>query len=287
MYFMSEKFVRFTSIDDIEMCGILFEPDKKTKKIVIHVHGQAGNFFENRFISYLKDLFCAKGYSYVSFNNRGYGYFSDLLKGNSKTIKGGAAYEIFEECLFDIEGVLKYLSSLGYNEFILEGHSYGCNKVVYAYNILKDKYNITDIILLSPCDIYQELHYVVKNYDAFLEKNAAYCKEGRELEFIPSGLFPMEFTAKTVINNFSNGVNSDIFRYRDSSYQSFLLKNISIPVHIIIGEKDECVFTSDKNTIEKFLKSNIKRLDINYIANSKHIFKGQEKSLVAIMGELL
>ena len=40
----------------------------------------------------------------------------------------------------------------GYDEIILEGHSYGCNKVVYYYTKKKDEI-IKKIVLLAPRDI--------------------------------------------------------------------------------------------------------------------------------------
>ena len=36
---MRQKLVRMNSIDEIELPGILYTPDKNTDKIVIHVHG--------------------------------------------------------------------------------------------------------------------------------------------------------------------------------------------------------------------------------------------------------
>lgn len=284
---MREKFMRFYATDDIELCGVLFEPFIETKVAVIHVHGLASNFFENRFISHLSNFYTSKNYAFVSFNNRGYGYFSELLKGNKKTIKGGAAYEIFEECVYDIEGVIQYLMSIGYDTFLLEGHSLGCNKVVYAYHVLKDKYPISKLILLAPCDVYKQLSLMIKDYDSFLKKNVDYCNSSRELDFVPNGLFPLEFTAKTVVNNYGSGVSCDIFSYRRVGYIHPLLKSIMIPVFIIIGSKDECVFTEKKEAIEHFLYDNITDLNVYYIDGAKHIFKGQEEKLVKVIGEFI
>ena len=44
---MKQDLVRIKSIDNIEMVGILYTPEYETKKIVIHVHGLNGNFYEN------------------------------------------------------------------------------------------------------------------------------------------------------------------------------------------------------------------------------------------------
>ena len=40
----------------------------------------------------------------------------------------------FTDCLLDIEGAINYAKEKGYKDIILEGHSYGCNKVIYYYD---------------------------------------------------------------------------------------------------------------------------------------------------------
>ena len=51
---MKQQLVRMNSMDNIEMVGILYEPNEKSNKIVIHVHGLCGNFYENRFLDTFK-----------------------------------------------------------------------------------------------------------------------------------------------------------------------------------------------------------------------------------------
>ena len=53
---MKQELVRINSIDDIEQVGILYAPNNITNKIVIHVHGLNGNFYENKFLDTLAEL---------------------------------------------------------------------------------------------------------------------------------------------------------------------------------------------------------------------------------------
>ena len=53
---MKQELVRINSMDEIEQPGILYIPDKTTDKIVIHVHGLNGNFYENRFFRYISKI---------------------------------------------------------------------------------------------------------------------------------------------------------------------------------------------------------------------------------------
>lgn len=45
---MIQKLVRINAIDGIEQPGLLSIPNVKTDKIVIHVHGLNGNFYEKK-----------------------------------------------------------------------------------------------------------------------------------------------------------------------------------------------------------------------------------------------
>ena len=47
---MKQELVRINSIDGLEEVGLLYSPINGTDRIVIHVHGLNGNFYENRFL---------------------------------------------------------------------------------------------------------------------------------------------------------------------------------------------------------------------------------------------
>ena len=77
---MKQELIRINSIDGIELPGILYTPNEDTDKIVIHVHGLNGNFYENRFLDTLAKCYTDKNYAFLTFNNRGTGFITELLK---------------------------------------------------------------------------------------------------------------------------------------------------------------------------------------------------------------
>jgi len=87
---MKQELVRINSIDGIEQVGILYSPDEETNRIVIHVHGLNGNFFENRFLDTLARTYINIGYAFLTFNNRGYGFISELIKDDDYITIGGS-----------------------------------------------------------------------------------------------------------------------------------------------------------------------------------------------------
>ena len=78
---MKQELVRINSTDGIQMPGILYTPDKTSKKIVIHVHGLNGNFYENNFLDSVSKSYTDKGFAFLTFNNRGREFITELWKG--------------------------------------------------------------------------------------------------------------------------------------------------------------------------------------------------------------
>ena len=284
---MKQELVRMTSMDNLEMVGILYKPEEKSKKIAIHVHGLCGNFYENRFIDILAKTYTNKGYSFLTFNNRGTNYVSELLKGDDCEIIGGC-YERFKDCILDIEGVIKYAKENGYNEIILEGHSYGCNKVAYYYSKKKDA-SIIKIVLLAPCDITQEcVQYLSKEeYEKAKQESTRLVNEGKERELIDFSVNGNGvIAAGTYYYDFLPGGEDDFIKYRDGSNgESEILRDIDIPVLITFGDVDECVLTQDIETVEEYLRNNIKDCTIKIIEGADHSYTNKYEELGKIVEE--
>lgn len=278
---MKQKLVRIKSVDNIEMVGILYEPEEKNNKIVIHVHGLCGNFYENRFIDTLAKTYTNKGISFLTFNNRGTNFISELLKGNDYEVIGGC-YEKFTDSLLDIEGTINYAKEIGYNEVILEGHSYGCNKVVYYYTKKKDEI-IKKIVLLAPCDISQECVKFLSKEEYEIAKNESkkLVSEGKASELIDFSVNANgKISAGTYYNDFLPGGENDFIKYRDGiDSKSDILNSIDIPVLIIFGDEDECVLTQNIDIIKKYLHNNIKKCNIQIISGANHSYTDKYEEL--------
>ena len=92
---MKQELVRINSIDQIKQPGILYTPSNDTNKVVIHIHGLNGNFYENRFLDILAKTYTDKNYAFLTFNNRGRDFITELLKGNDFTIIGGSLERLY------------------------------------------------------------------------------------------------------------------------------------------------------------------------------------------------
>lgn len=278
---MRQQLVRMSSTDGIEMPGILYRPETDTNKLVIHVHGLNGNFYENRFIDSLAAAYTDRGYALLTFNNRGKDFIAELLKGDGITVIGGSL-ERFPDCLLDIEGAVKWGKEQGYQDIMLEGHSYGCNKVIYYYAHKKSP-EIKQLVLLAPCDIPAECTKFLtpEEYELARADSTRLVEAGRETELID---FPVmangKIAAGTYYHDFLPGGETDFIKYSDGeNAKSAILTAIEIPVLVIFGDTDECVLTQPLNVVTKYLANNLKTCDIQIIAGADHSYTGKAKEL--------
>ena len=151
---VNTKLIRIITKDKLLLSGALYTPVRSTDKAIFHIHGMAGNFYENKFLDNMAETYTANGYAFLSINTRGSGSFSDFpIEGTKEEYKRiGNAYEIFEESIYDIKAGIDFLQKEGYTEIILQGHSLGSVKVAYYVAETQDK-RISKLILISPSDM--------------------------------------------------------------------------------------------------------------------------------------
>ena len=282
---MKEKLVRIKSNDGIEMPGILYTPKDYSENICIHVHGMNGNFYENRFVDVLADTYTENGYSFLTFNNKGRDFITELIKDDDFTLIGGSL-ERFQDSLFDIQGAIDYVKKLGYKNIILEGHSYGCNKVLYYYNKIEDN-SIKKIVLLAPCDIPEESKKFLSSdeYENAVRESEELVQKRREMELINYSVMANgKVAAGTFYYDFLPDGENDFIRYRDGIVgNSDVLSCIKIPVLVIFGDNDECVLTESIDVVTGYLKNNISNCNIQIINNTDYIFTDKFNELGEII----
>ena len=213
-----------------------------------------------------------------------------MHKENEFVIKG-SSYELFEDCVLDIEGIVNWVKERGYNHIVLEGHSYGCNKAVYYYTQKQDE-SVKMIVLLAPCDIPKEVeNYTGKDYQTCISKAKELMENGKEEELIDFCVFVNgKISAKTFYTDLLYNRTCDFFRYREREGKSPILNRIEIPVFIPFGDKDECVLTQPIEDVIYYLQNNLKNCDIKVIKDADHAYTGKydelEKAIDTYLKEL-
>lgn len=283
---MKTEMVRFNAADRVELQGLYFtaEPLRRKKCTIVHMHGLAGNFYENRFVDVMARVYTENGYDFLTFNNRGHDYMTDIVKHNDNAdeyLSGGAAYETFSDCIFDIEGAIKYAEGKGANQIILQGHSSGCNKIVYYLSQKKADDRISSIVLISPCDD-MGLHLDAvgeEQYQSNLQLAKTMMQNSCGEQLMPEGtLFSYPICARAYYGSFQKNALQDVFPYRDNNNKFCALNNMKIPVLILFGTED--LLLQPFEEIAETVFAPHKNFSAYSIQDASHSYTGKEKELV-------
>lgn len=287
MEYMKTSFQRIITKDGLELHGLLFEPDRKTSKALIHVHGWVGNFYENKFIDYVAKEAVSRGFAFFTFNNRGVGVINDYIKkkkGKISYVRIGGSWEEFKECIFDIKAAVDFLSKRGYKKIVLEGHSLGCQKTTFYKYKTKDR-RVKNLILLAPVDDAAFTKRWLKGRDKkALEIARKMVKKGNSKEPVPKWMAFYELLNASMFLNVadSQSLSGRIF---DFSGKLKEIKNVNCPVLVVFGSKDD--YQEKPGEKLDILKEKIKDCEVRLVKNANHGFVGLESKLAKLIGDWL
>lgn len=287
------EFTSFEATDNVVLPGLLYKPQKSTKKATIWLHAMGDNavFYKPKLINALGKAHCEQGIAFFAFNNRGahnqkrLKLADEALPEEDRGYQGGTYYERIEDSPNDIDGAVQHLKKLGYSELYLAGHSSGANKVC-VYDAQTENSPFRKYILAGPGDdtglFFESLG--PKKYWAALQ-HAAKLLEDKPLNTMPkyTGMYPFSAQSAWSILNPDGAYNT--FPYYEYTTERLGVKplfqeysNISIPTLVILGEEDE--FTDATKALDIFLHHTgskmIKQHDFEIVKGAGHTFQDQE-----------
>ncbi len=282
---MNAELVRIEAGDGLELVGLYAAPPGGTaRRAILHTHGLAGNFYENRFIASVCDAVLAKGVAFLVTNNRGHDYRSDNLKGSgvdTTYAPGGSTQDIIEDCVHDVSGGAAFLAERGHDEIYFEGHSLGCSKIVYYLSEVGHP-ACAGLILISPPDIFglQEdregasLEEVVAQARALVSdgKGDALLEAGRDVPF----------TAATFVSMFGDPSATDIFPFRLGSEGDYRrLASIPCPILVTYGDVEEAVNVpvEEAAALIKKMATAAPHVESVIVRGANHAYWGHEDEL--------
>ncbi|OGG29807.1 hypothetical protein A2973_00345 [Candidatus Gottesmanbacteria bacterium RIFCSPLOWO2_01_FULL_49_10] len=285
---MQYPIVNVTTSDGLLLHGLLTEPENRSDAIVIHTHGTSGNFYWNSFYPSLTESAGSMGLSYLATNNRGSGIY-ELEEG---FVPHGAALEHFEDCLLDTDAWIELALSKGYKKIILEGHSFGTEKVVYYAAKGKYKDIVAAVILLGFSDSYgTQKRYLQKTGKELMSEAQQLLKYDKPYQLLSDlraqadGAIPA--SATTYVNFFTPGSElSKAFPLRNGK-ELPLVREIHVPILGVIGDLDEEYTIITIRDAMTLLTSENKLAEVRQIKNSGHGFDGKEEDLAAVIADFL
>ena len=281
--------VHVVTKDKLKLFGFLHKPASKSNKVIVHIHGTSGNFYSNKFYPYIAGVAYKQTIAYLQTNNRGAGDF-EFEPGE---VPHGAALELFEDSVMDLDAWLKFCIDLGLNEIILESHSYGNEKVIYYLNKGKYRKYIIGVILLGFNDsVGTQARYEKKIEKSYFSEAQNLVNRGKGLSFLSdifggiAGEAPL--SARSYLNYYSPGSELSKTMPLRLGGKLTMYSNIKVPILAIIGDNEEGEYTiiPIKEAMALMKKEN-PRTEVHQIKNCDHGFHGKEKELSEIIQRFL
>ncbi len=242
---MKGEICRAFTKDGLELQGFLVEPLTCDKRIgILHIHGLAGNFYENKFIDTIAERVSENGLWFLTVSTRGRDYISDFLRfhpdGRKEYVQIGSVYELFEDCLKDIDAWVGFFKAKGVDKIILEGHSHGALKVTY-YLYKESNEAVCGLILLSPSDDFGlQRQRLGEDFDRALSLAEEMIRLGEGRSLMPRQYFDYPVSAATYYDIFRVDSPVKIFNLSETDRQDFFeLASIKVPVLTLLGTQNE------------------------------------------------
>ena len=273
---------RIYTKDNLELFGLLYEPESKSDAILIHVHGMAGNFYENKFLDAIAETLTAKGIAFFVFNNRGCEYIKDLYKvesGQRMIVRIGDTFERFEDCLLDIASAVDFAKDEKYTTIHLSGHSLGAPKV--AYFAAERGNDLASVIFLSPADMVG-LALKEKNFDLEISTAQRMIKEGKGDEIMSAMVWGDSYlSANTYMSLSDKNSKVAIFNLYDSKDPLSVLGRIKSPMHTIMGREDGALVVPIEETMNRIATAakSSPSVQTKILGNADHGYVGDEQNL--------
>lgn len=248
--------------------------NSKEKDIcVIFIHGMCQTIIDNYFTTVWGNILSESNIGFLYEHNRGHSIENDIVMKDGSFKRCGCMYEIFEDSIYDIDLAINKAKELGYKRFILMGHSYGCNKLIYYY--YKKKPDILGLILASAPDMVGLQLYRQNDYEE-LTKEAKENIDNGEPTKILSNLIEdyMYMSSGTYYNWFNKNSNLDNLPVMNNSKNWYQFESIDVPVLTFSGSNETDNYLHLDLLKEK--AKNCNDFEYRYINNTDHFYNGKE-----------
>ncbi|MBI3559482.1 DUF1749 domain-containing protein [Candidatus Gottesmanbacteria bacterium] len=295
--------LNFETQDKLKLPGLLFEPEGKTGKVLISLHGNgnASIFYRPEGTNSMAKELEKIGVTYFPFNNRGAHYvtkFKWFENGVKKEIKYGTAYELIKECLLDIDAAIKFLESLGYKEFYLIGHSTGANKIC-VYDYFQKNNKVSKYILLGGGDD-TGLYFAdmgEEKFFAVLKRCQEEIKRGNGRKLAPKYITGSIMSYQSLYDTINPDGNYNTFPFNETINNLKLslkelfreFKAIKKKTLVLYGQFDEYCYGSVEKCVEILRKQVAGKNNFNFqiIPGADHGVNEKEQELATLVAKWL
>lgn len=285
---MRGEIARTYTEDNLNLQGVFCTAQSSAHRLVLHIHGSYGNFYENLFLDNMADAYTSSGTALLAVNTRGHDYYADFKtrrpEGGYDSMRIGGILEKFGDCLLDTRAWMDFAQSQGFTTVLLQGHSLGAMKAAYYCARARDA-RVKALFLVSPPDI---LGTVRKNFGRDIKRNLNLARElaTRNPDLLmPEGTSYDPISAANYLSLYDDPEIAGMFSFPDKP--NSILSSLELPVHAVVGERDEYI-TREAAELIRLIGQSVKstgQFAGKVIQNANHVYDDREKELGSVLAD--
>jgi len=287
------RLARVTTSDHLDLQGFLAEPREASSDIIfLHIHGMFENFHIPLFIESLAANLVEAGHSFLTMNTRAQDYHVELRKwddGKPTWAEWGGSYEIFRNCLIDINAWVNFCATHLGKRVVLMGHSHGALKAAFYCARGRDTAGIVGLVMLSPSDdVGGQRQNLGGRYDEALSFAQNWVQNGRQRDILPSWLYGEAVTAEMYLDMFRLESDVAIFPFHDMRTANGAAAEVHHPTLAVFAESDVATAGVQSNSAIDIIRKAMtaaSRVDGVVIAGTNHQYAGHEEELAQAVVE--
>ncbi len=249
---------------------------------LILLSGVGSNFYSSSLMAVLADAACQAGLAALRVNTRGHDTVSmTQTRDGGRLI--GAAYEIVDDCRFDVAAWVDLLVERGYQRIGLLGHSLGALKVLYS-QAKQPHPTITRVIAVSPPRLSHDAFLLgpqTHEFRSSFRQATELAQAGKAGELFNATFpFPLVMSAATYLDKYGPASRYDLTKFA---------ADVAVPTCLTFGEIElqsgGMAFTG--------LDERVRELDwkfppvVRTIAGANHFYSGVVSDLASTVVESL
>ncbi len=282
---MNGQLVRVQTSDSVYLHGLVrpaASPRLLSIDAAIYLHGLGGNFYSSRLDQVVTTRVQNLGVVVAQINTRGHDSVNQTTR-NGQTVNLGAAYEIVDDCRWDIEAWCDYLFKQGHQKIILMGHSLGAIKSIYA-QALQPHAAVAGIVAVSASRLCYQKFLQMPTRDRFLywinrasEQIAAACGED---------LMEVDFPFPTLI---SASAYRDKYGPEDRYNWLKYARQITVPTLLTFGSRELTEHSAFVDIIKDLegLKLSDDTFEIQQVLGANHFYATKQRALADVIANWL
>lgn len=267
------EFISDAYTEDGLKLPMVYFPSEEKDICVIFIHGMCGTIIDNYFATVWGDILSNNKIGFIYEHNRGHSIENDIVMKDGSLGRFGCRYEIFEDCIYDIDLAINKVKELGYKRIILLGHSLGSNKVIYYY--YKKRPEISGIILASAPDMIGSHVLNDPDYEELITEAKENLDQNKSKKLLHKLVEDyMYFSSETYYNWFKKDSNLDNLPVVNNPKHWKQFSSINIPMLTFSGAKEQEWYLQLELLKTKAL--NCKDFEYQIVTDSGHTYKKKE-----------